>query len=1061
MLAISKLRTSLDALIRGDADAEQRERVQAALSSGQITLATGERSAAVGGDANGATFVTGDGSLVLSFPAVDAATVVETIELLRRATVTDPLGLPADLGDYQDRGERQQALLAALSSGERLAAITAIGGMGGIGKTALAVHVANELKDHFPDGVRYIDLQGVAEKPLDPVDAMGRIIRSFDPTAQVPEEPDGAAALYRHMLDGKRALLLLDNAGNGAQVRALLRHRAPETRIIITSRNREITFDGLRRFDLDEMTPDEARVLLRSMLGAERAGDAELDQIATCAGHLPLALRVAGRFLQGHPAWLVSEYVQAVEAVAVELKIEGEPDKDVLAVLGLSASQLEKDDPVLAQRWRQLQVFPADFDRAAAAAVWEHTEAEARARLDTLIARSMLLLDEATRRQRLHDLMRRVAACATQTEDDLASAYARHATHYCKILRHAGDLYASGKQGIIQGLKLYDVEQSNILAGQSWASTNANRSSDIDNLTARWALTIGEQAILKIRLPLDIKIPLFEAQVAASRRIGNRKFEGYSLAKLGDAYATQGEIDRSIQCLEERLKIAIELKDQRGAAKAVLNLGGLHYRMGNVTKSMQMMQMALKMSLAINEIGDAMGALAQIATISSETWESVEKTKILEEVVRFFDQIEPDPWIQTTILCNLASAYMSDRNAEMGKAKCERALEIAREIGDRRGELQAMSVLGWIWVQLGQAERAVELYQQTLVIARDMAIPEDGGNALFGLGKAWAALGDDTKAIGCYEQYLAITEDVGDRLGMKTALRALAESFQDSDDLARSIEYFERYLSITHEMKDRHGEGISRGLLALAHIKLRDWRLAIKHGEEWLTIAREMEGRDREWAALQILGAAHMGLGEVHRAIGHFEQQLGIARETGDRPKESIALGCLAEGYTAVGEIGRTVQHYKLQLPIAREIGDKRYECATLGSLGAAYLSMGDVHRAIEHFEQQLAIARELGDRQVEGATEGYLGIANAHLGEVRRAIGHFEQQLAIVRELGDRRNIGGVLANLGTAHERLGDLDQAIALKRQALAIFEEIDNKQLAAQAKASLTEWTSGGD
>jgi hypothetical protein len=132
----------------------------------------------------------------------------------------DPLRMRADLNDFQGRGQRQDEVIAALRQGGQ-AAITAIGGLGGIGKTALAVHIAHELEQagETPDGQRFLDLQGVSETPLSPLDAMARIVQSFDETAARPASQAAAEIAYRKVLDGRRVLLVLDNARDDARWR--------------------------------------------------------------------------------------------------------------------------------------------------------------------------------------------------------------------------------------------------------------------------------------------------------------------------------------------------------------------------------------------------------------------------------------------------------------------------------------------------------------------------------------------------------------------------------------------------------------------------------------------------------------------------------------------------------------------------------------------------------------------------------------------------------------------------------------------------------------------------
>ena len=203
--------------------------------------------------------------------------------------VTGPRQLPADLADFAGR-EWEIAELEALLSGDgAAAAIAAIGGMGGVGKSALAVHVAHRLVDRYPDGQLVVDMGGASDEPLEPVAAMARVIHSFEPGARLPDEADAVAALYRSLLSGKRALIVLDNASDGAQVRPLM--PPPPSAAIVTSRQ-AIALEGVRSFNLDTLSESEAHGLLGAILGPDRVGEAELAEHAVqSAGRAMTTLR--------------------------------------------------------------------------------------------------------------------------------------------------------------------------------------------------------------------------------------------------------------------------------------------------------------------------------------------------------------------------------------------------------------------------------------------------------------------------------------------------------------------------------------------------------------------------------------------------------------------------------------------------------------------------------------------------------------------------------------------------------------------------------------------------
>src|SRR5262249_10734263 len=157
------------------------------------------------------------------------------------------------------------------------AAISAIDGMGGLGKTTLAGHVAHRLTEHYPGAQIVVDMAATSAAPLSPAPTLARVIPAFEPLSRLPGTAGELRALFLHMLRGKRVLLMLDNALDGDQVAPLV---PPEDCALIVTSRRRIAVAGLERVDLDLLAPDEAAGLLRSIVGEGRATAAELSRIA-------------------------------------------------------------------------------------------------------------------------------------------------------------------------------------------------------------------------------------------------------------------------------------------------------------------------------------------------------------------------------------------------------------------------------------------------------------------------------------------------------------------------------------------------------------------------------------------------------------------------------------------------------------------------------------------------------------------------------------------------------------------------------------------------------------
>ncbi len=315
--------------------------------------------------------------------------------------------LPADLGDFTGRGAEFAEIVGRLRGAGGRVGLSALRGMGGVGKTTLAVRVAHAVKDLFPDAQLFLDLRGVSERPVTPAEAMTRFIRDFHPdAADLPEAEDALLPLYRSAMSGRRALVVLDNAAGEAQVKSLI--AGESNGFIVTSRN-ALLLDGVASVRVDVLPPEESLVLLRGAAGA-KGTDEELHTVAALCGHLPLALRVAGDFVRGRAGWTVGRYILALERERLRwLRGQG---RDVEAVLKLSSAELMRDDEDLATRWSDLADAPSDFAADYAAEIWGlgSDDHDVREGLSELVARSLVLFDESSSRYRLHDLMKPIAA---------------------------------------------------------------------------------------------------------------------------------------------------------------------------------------------------------------------------------------------------------------------------------------------------------------------------------------------------------------------------------------------------------------------------------------------------------------------------------------------------------------------------------------------------------------------------------------------------------------------------------------------------------------------------
>ncbi|MFG3021779.1 BTAD domain-containing putative transcriptional regulator [Streptomyces sp. NPDC048254] len=359
-----------------------------------------------------------------------------------------PAQLPATVPDFTGRSAFVAELSEVLASAEgRVMAVSALAGIGGVGKTTLAVHVAHHARSGFPDGQLYVDLQGTGAQAADPETVLGSFLRALGtPGSAIPDSLDDRAALYRSVLDGRRVLVLLDNAKDAAQVRPLL----PGTEgcaALVTSRVRMVDLAGAHLVDLDVMSPDEALQLFTRIVGEERVAaerEAALDVVAAC-GFLPLAIRIAASRLAARRTWTVSVLAAKLADERRRLDELQAGDLAVKATFELGYGQLE---PAQARAFRLLGLADGpDMSLAAAAAVLNLPQDRTEDLLETLVDTS-LLESAAPGRYRFHDLVRLYArACAERDEQPPSEGEAAMSRLLDFYLSTAAGVYAIERPG--------------------------------------------------------------------------------------------------------------------------------------------------------------------------------------------------------------------------------------------------------------------------------------------------------------------------------------------------------------------------------------------------------------------------------------------------------------------------------------------------------------------------------------------------------------------------------------------------------------------------------------
>jgi tetratricopeptide (TPR) repeat protein len=736
-LGPNELKAALQRLINGDASEADRDAVRTALSTGVLAIATGERAVAIGGNASDVIITTGDQNIVLSFKGADAATVLTALSSIAPTRLHE---VPRPPADFTGREDELKELLVSIESGG--VTISGLQGMGGIGKTALAFKLVELLKPRYPDAQFFLELKGASTQPLTMAEALAHVVRAYHPAAKLPDSESALRGLYLSVLDGQRALLLMDNAANAEQVEPLI---PPAGCLLLVTSRQHFTVPGLAAKNLDTLSAADARKLLLTI--APRIGT-QANEIAALCGHLPLALRLAAAAMVKYRNLSPLDYVRRLQDRQQRLQL-------IDASLSLSYELLSEE---LRGRWRRLAVFPDTFAVDASAEVWEVEVDQAKYKLGELMAASLVEWNETSGRYRLHDLVRLYADSKLSTEER-AVGQKRFAMHYKDVLAATNELYEEGGESLLRGLALFDLEWANIQAGHDWVIAQAN-AADADVAQLGMIYPDAGVYVLDLRQHSREQIRWLEIALAAARRLQHRQAEGATLSNLGLAHANLGETRRAIQFFEQRLTIAREMGDIRGEGAALGNIGLAYANLGEIRRAIQFSEQQLAI---VRKLGDRRG--------------------------------------EGIALGNVGLAYTTLGETRRAIQFFEQQLAIGRELGDRRGEGNALGNLGLAYADLGETRRAIQFFEQQLAIVRELGDRRGEGNALGNLGTTYADLGEVSRAIQFFEQQLAIVRKIGDRRGEGNALWNISLALDHLGERAQAIQHAEQALTIVEQIE--------------------------------------------------------------------------------------------------------------------------------------------------------------------------------------------------------------------------------------------------------------------
>lgn len=689
---------------------------------------------------------------------------------------TRPGQLPADLCDFTGRvGEidRISSLLTARQGGSRASgtAVVTVSGAGGMGKTALAVHVGHLLRSAFPDGQLHVDLHGTREQPR----RSQHVLRQFiqDLGAEVPDaiEPSRYPALYRTLLSDRRVLILLDDARDAAQVRPLI-PGAPGCAVLVTSRSRLSDLSGNETLDLGPLAGDESRMLLERIIGRlYTPGEKEpADSIIEACAGLPLALRIVAVRATGRPSGTLARLADRLGDERRRLRELRVGDLAVEASFQVGYDSLlhSADGPELARAFRLLSALPLpEFDVDTAAAALDRPAVRAEELLEQVSHVHMVEPMEG-HCFRIHELLR---------------LYGRER---CESSESAGEIGAALRRVITRFMQFVVAADSLLRPGLGATATPRHSGLTPSFAGCEEALGWLEQH----RRPM-VACLLQAGDLAA---VSAAEVAAFTTSLRGFLHR-RGYWSDWKQLADVVLKLAADATDPAAEALGRLELGTLHGARHDLQAAVSELRHSSELFEAAGDRPGRSRALNNLGVALTDLHLYVEAAKTLNEGLEIQRSVG-DVRGECITLDNLGLLQLRRKNFAEAEENCRTSIARHQTMGTMALADAPLNIMGLVYCETGRYDEAINVQRESIALARSHGNVNREAFALVDAADAYRRAGRARDAIVFAEEAVALRRMMADPYGEGVALSRLGQALLAGGESERAHACWQRAESL-------------------------------------------------------------------------------------------------------------------------------------------------------------------------------------------------------------------------------------------------------------------------
>jgi len=739
-----------------------------------------------------------------------------------------PNTLPQDIDDFVGRVEEMHLLTEEAGPNDG-PALWIVEGMGGVGKTTLAIHVGRQMSRRYPDAQLYLNLRAHdrLRGPLEPSDALRHLLMMLDvPVERVPSTLGERVMLWRAELACRRAVVIFDDVIGPDQVGPLLPD-AGDCLVIVTERRRRRNWDTARRLTLQVLAEDDAVALFTMMVGRVAIQNPDhVARVSRLCGCLPLAIRLAASRLRSGAVASLPDLLDELDELVAGHGLVSEVKHRIQAAFELSYRRLTAQE----QRFfRCLGISPClDISAHSAAVLTGFTPTESQAMLSVL-SDHHLLEEGSPGKFGFHDLIRAFAAArfaSEEPEQEVRQAVGHLADYYIRSVERASQLLRPHDAPRVDDEDLPHVaflatpEEARVWLESEWSNALRvadhcarhewkRRCADLVHALAGYLETSGhwDEALAALRIALQ-----------ASRDLDDLCRTARAAFDLSLTSLRTGHSEAALQHATEAAVAFGASGDKPGQAAALDRIGVIHRNAARFRDALAYHQEALDINREIGALGGVAKSLGNAGVALGSLGRRSEEMNYHCQALEIYRQ-SGDLRGEAITLNNIGTVQFYRGHHRDAMRSYQASLEIFRRIGGEQNLALLDHNIGRIYQYKGDYGAAMSVYRRVLAMYRSLSDLQHQAYALVDIGSVYLCMGRFDEALAHQEKAAAVAEKAADRDQFAEALCGIAGTHYELGHLDVAIENYEKVTKLAAEIESLYLR--AKALNGIAEIVLR------------------------------------------------------------------------------------------------------------------------------------------------------------------------------------------------------------------------------------------------